>query len=298
LNLLTLDIGGTKTAAAWWQAGQRVLRRELPTPGHANDLLPLIGRLVEGAPAVQRVGAAITGTTDGRRVGALNRHMMAGWDGFALADRLEALLDVPAVLLNDAQAAAWGEYGVRRDGVRDLMFVTVSTGLGAGLVLDGRLRTGMSGLAGHLGHTVAGTAPSGAMATPAGWACSCGRLGCLERRASGTALQQDLAAQGLGDREARQWLSEPHSHQDALAQWVGQATQALAQAIGDAQALLDLQCVLLGGGLGLNPRFFAALQEAIVQLPVRFQVPLAQAQLGADAGLAGMARWLQADDGT
>ena len=288
MDLLTLDIGGTKTAAAWWQAGRQVLRREQPTPGQAEDLIPLIGRLVEGAPAVQQVGAAITGTTDGRRVGVLNRHMIAGWDGFALADRLEALLDVPAVLLNDAQAAAWGEFSLRQDGVRDLMFVTVSTGLGAGLVLDGRLRTGMSGLAGHLGHTVA---------SPAGWACSCGRLGCLERQASGTALQQGLAALGLGDRDARQWLSEPHPHQDALAQWIAQATQALAQALGDAQALLDLQCVVLGGGLGLNPRFLAALQTAMAQLPARFQVPLEPAQLGADAGLAGMARWLQAQGG-
>lgn len=296
MDCLTLDIGGTKTAAAWWRAGKQVLRREEPTPGQAEELMALIGRLTQGAPAVQRVGAAITGTTDGRRVGVLNRHMIGGWDGFALADRLEALLGVPAVLLNDAQAAAWGEFGLRQQPLRDLMFVTVSTGIGAGLVLDGQLRSGLSGLAGHLGHT-GGLAQPAAEADASYLACSCGRFGCLERRASGRALQEALAAQGLGDRDAREWLSEPLPQPAAITQWLAQAAHALAQGLANAQALLDVQCVVLGGGLGLNPRFFQALQDASAQLPARFQVPLQPAQLGADAGLVGMARWLQAREG-
>jgi N-acylmannosamine kinase len=292
MDCLTLDIGGTKTAAAWWHGDDLVLRREAPTPADADALLGLLARLLADAPAVQQVGAAITGTTDGRRVGVLNHHMIAGWDGLPLADRLEQLLGVPALLMNDAQAAAWGEFSARDDGVQDLMFVTVSTGIGAGVVLDGRLRRGRTGLAGHLGH-VAG--PDGALMPRL--ACSCGRRGCLERLASGTALREALAAWGQGERSARDWLSPPHAHVPALQMWLSEATQALAQAIADAHALLDLQVVVLGGGLGMQPRFLQGLRAALARLPARFQRPVEPARLGADAGLHGMARWLQRGGG-
>lgn len=286
---LTLDIGGTKTAAAWWSGdGQLLLRREAPTPGDAEALMAMLAELLRQAPAVERVGAAITGTTDGRRVAALNRHMIDGWDGFPLAERLEHLLGAPAVLLNDAQAAAWGEFRARDDGLCDLMFVTVSTGIGAGVVLDGRLRTGRTGLAGHLGHVGGGTAR-----LPSTVACSCGRGACLERRASGVAMQQDLAARGLGSRSARAWMEPAYRDTPALQDWLDAATHALAQALADAHAMLDLQRVLLGGGLGLHPRFLQGVQAALAALPQRFRVPVEAARLGPDAGLRGMAAWLR-----
>jgi N-acylmannosamine kinase len=288
MDCLTLDIGGTKTAAAWWSAGELRLRREIPTPADAEALMGALSSMLQHAPPIGQVGAAITGTTDGRRVGVLNRHMIAGWDGFPLADRLEQLLRVAAVLLNDAQAAAWGEYCARADGVRDMMFVTVSTGIGAGVVLDGHLRSGRSGLAGHLGHV------GGGVASPAsGASCSCGRGACLERRASGVAMEHDLAALGLGKRSAREWMAPPHQDHPAVQEWLAAATRALALAIADAHALLDLQTVLIGGGLGLHPRFLQGVQAAMEDLPPRFQIPVQAAQLGPDAGLQGMARWLQ-----
>lgn len=287
MDCLTLDIGGTKTAAAWWQGAELCLRRELPTPVDAPALLDLLAQLVQGGPAVQAVGAAVTGVTDGRRIGVLNRTMIAGWDGLPLADHLEQMLSVPAVLLNDAQAAAWGEYRASDDGARDLLFVTVSTGVGAGLVLDGRLRTGSTGLAGHLGHVGGGTAAPGAAA------CSCGRGACLECRASGSAMAQQLAALGLGQRTAREWMDPPHRALPAVQDWIDGAARALAEALADAHALLDLQSVLLGGGLGLHPHFLLAVREAVGRLPSRFRVPVQAARLGRDAGLTGMARWLQ-----
>lgn len=288
MDCLTLDIGGTKTAAAWWSGGELRLRREIPTPAEAEALVAALSQMLQHAPAAARVGAAITGTTDGRRVGVLNRHMIRGWDGFPLADQLEQLLGVPAILMNDAQAAAWGEYGARADGVRDLMFVTVSTGIGAGVVLDGRLRSGSSGLAGHLGHVGGGTASSAS-----GAMCSCGRGACLERRASGVAMEHDLEALGLGKRSAREWMAPSHQHHPAVQSWLAAATRALALALADAHALLDLQAVLIGGGLGLHPQFLQGVQAAVADLPPRFRVPVQAARLGPDAGLQGMARWLQ-----
>ena len=289
MDCLTLDIGGTKTAAAWWHGSELLLRREVPTPGDAEALLAVLSRLLQDAPAVQVAGAAITGTTDGRRVGVLNHHMIAGWDGLPLAERLEQLLGVPVLLLNDAQAAAWGEYCARDDGLRDLMFVTVSTGIGAGVVLDGRLRSGRSGLAGHLGHVGGGIAR-----VSAGAQCSCGRGACLERRASGSAMAHDLAALGLGTRSAREWMAPPHQDHPAVQDWLDAATQALVHSIADAHALLDLQAVLIGGGLGLHPRFLQGVQAGMAALPPRFRIPVQAARLGPDAGLRGMASWLRA----
>lgn len=291
MDCLTLDIGGTKTAAAWWHGSELRLRREEATPAQAEGVLALLARLLHDAPPVQQAGVAVTGITDGRRVAALNRDMIAGWDGLPLADHLEQMLGVPALLLNDAQAAAWGEYRAQDGALQDLMFVTVSTGIGAGLVLDGHLRTGSTGLAGHLGHVSAGAA-GGAGRGPVP-PCSCGRSACLERRASGAALTQDLAALGLGTHAARDWLAPPRADHPALQDWLAQATRALAEALADVQALFDLQGVLLGGGLGLHPRYRAGVAQGLAQLPARFQVPLSPARLGADAALHGMRWWLQ-----
>lgn len=292
MNCLTLDIGGTKTAAAWWQGDVLCLRREEPTAPDAQSLLNQLGRLLQGGPPVRCAGAAVTGVTDGRRVSALNRAMIAGWDGLPLADRLEQLLGVPALLLNDAQAAAWGEYRAVADAPRDLMFVTVSTGIGAGVVLDGLLRSGSGGLAGHLGHI------GGSGGAPLSAGCSCGRGQCLEWRASGSAMARDLAAQGFGQRSAREWLAAPHQNHPAVQAWLDRATRALAMALADAHALLDLRCVLLGGGLGLHPRFLHGVQVAMSGMPERFRVPLQAARLGSDAGLHGMACWLRERFGT
>ncbi|MFO1194584.1 MAG: ROK family protein [Rhodoferax sp.] len=290
MDCLTLDIGGTKTAAAWWQGGLLLQRREEPTAGDAPALLEQLARMLSGGPPVQCVGAAVTGVTDGRRVGVLNRQMIGGWDGLPLAEHLEQLLGVPAWLLNDAQAAAWGEYRARADAPADLLFVTVSTGIGAGIVLDGRLRSGSTGLAGHLGH--GGARAAGGGQAP-GSACSCGRGDCLEWRASGSAMARDLAALGLGLRSARAWMAAPHQDHPAVQDWLDRATRAVAEAIADAHALLDLHGVLLGGGLGLHPRFLQGVQRAMLALPARFRVPVDAARLGSDAGLRGMACWLQ-----
>ena len=88
-------------------------------------------------------------------------------------------------------------------------------------------------------------------------------------------------------------MTSPEHQQPAVQTWLHMATGALAQAIADAHALLDLQGVLLGGGLGLHPLYLQGVQGAMARLPLRFQVPVRPARLGADAGLRGMARWLQ-----
>lgn len=107
---------------------------------------------------------------------ALNPHNLGGLLHFPLVQTLEAIAGLPTLAVNDAQAAAWAEYHALPDDIRDMVFITVSTGVGGGVVCDGKLLTGKGGLAGHLGHT---------LADPHGPVCGCGRVGCVEAIASG-----------------------------------------------------------------------------------------------------------------
>ena len=284
--MLVLDIGGTKVAAARWTDGALHGRRQWPMPATLQGWRETLAAMAGAYPEPDRVAAAVTGVTDGQVLSAVNRQLISFWDGYALADALAQAWHCPAVLLNDAQAAAWGEYhaGGRRAG--NLLFLTLSTGVGGGLVLDGRLRTGPRGLAGHIGHVSATCAPPDDTHL-----CGCGRPDCLVTLASGTALA----------RQASQLSGRPLDAPAVFAGWqagdpvcvrlVTAAAQAVAQELANAHALLDLDEVRLGGSVGLADGMLAAVTLAQSALPALFRVPVAAARLGADAGLIGVGHW-------
>lgn len=283
--MLALDIGGTKIAAAQVIGGQCVERRQLPMPDNEADFLGTVRALCEGRPAFEQIAVAVTGYTDGHTVRGVNGSIIPFWNAFPLGPRLQALLGCRVLILNDAQAAAWGEYTVRsRADCRDLLFMTLSTGVGAGLVLDGRLRTGTQGLAGHFGHA---SLPS---AEPL-LRCGCGRLGCLETLASGTALARRATAAYGRAMTAQQLFQQADAGDARAGHLLNDAARAVAEAIANAQAQLDLQQVLLGGSVGLAPGMAERVQAALADLPALFQLPVERARLGADAGLVGVADW-------
>ena len=202
---LGVDLGSTKTAVALWAVNtevdltgvdapgpERVSRHEWPTlPGGAE---PNIGRiikacraLVDGSPQirVRRLGISGGGPVDPARGLILTIPNQPGWDDVPLAARLSEALSVEAALENDANACAVAEwrYGAGR-GARDVAFLTCSTGIGAGLILDGRLYRGASESAGEVGHVV--VEPDGAE-----WPA--GVRGCLEAYASGAGMARRLA---------------------------------------------------------------------------------------------------------
>ena len=189
MTTLAIDIGGTKLAAALVDDELNLLkRRELPTPASkmpealCSALQELIVPLFARA---QRVAIASTGIISGGVLSAINPHNLGGLLHFPLTQTLEKITGLPALAVNDAQAAAWAEYHALGDECRDMVFITVSTGVGGGVVSNGRLITGNGGLAGHLGHT---------LADPNGPLCGCGRRGCVEAVASGRGMA--AAAQG------------------------------------------------------------------------------------------------------
>ncbi|NRF71557.1 ROK family protein [Aquincola sp. S2] len=276
--VIALDIGGTHSRAALIDDGRIGWRAAVPTPGLAGPdavidaLLQLLAPL-RTPPAVP-VGVAIAGlVVDDDRVTMHNGAVFRGWTGFPLARALRERLDRPVTVINDARAAAWGEhrFGAGR-GCREFLFVTVSTGVGAGLVLDGRLHRAGNGFDAELGETLA----DGGRTT-------------LEDIASGTALTRRALALGFGSAAALCDAAEAGDVR-ADAAW-REGTTALALKLADLAVLLGVRRCAIGGGLGLRSGTLARLQQALDALPPMYRMQLVPAELGADAGLQGAADW-------
>jgi len=281
--ILAIDIGGTKIAVALVADGRVTQRSQVQTPrsGRGADIVEAIAALAETLPLTAQAGVATTGIVDDGHLTALNPSTLPIENGFPLVAALHARLARPLLAINDAQAAAWAEYklGAGR-GAERMAFVTVSTGIGAGLVLDGRLQTGKRGLAGHVGHMVS---------DPSGPPCGCGRRGCIERLASGSAIAV-IAGEMLGKTMTAPEVFALAAAGDQRGNGVlDAAANALAVTLCDLVAALDLQRIVIGGGVGLAEGFLDRLDRAMATQPDIFRRPLVRAALGADAGLVGIA---------
>jgi N-acetylmannosamine-6-phosphate 2-epimerase/N-acetylmannosamine kinase len=269
---LAIDLGGSKIAAALVQGGTILERRQAETPrwNGADAWIDAVLRLTEGWSGFERAGIAVTGLVRDGRWRSLNPATLPVPDDFPLVDLLGRRLGLPVVAGNDAQAAAWGEYRFGAGQGQDLVFLTISTGIGGGIVLGGRLRTGRSGLAGHAGITPIQTAAGIAM---------------LEDVASGNALARRFADQG----------GAPAVAQAAQAgeAWAVAATDDIvvpvALALRRLQLILDPDLILIGGGLGLAPGYLHRLSVHLEQAPPLLRPTIRAAALGADAGLIGIA---------
>lgn len=272
--VLSFDIGGTKTAAALVRSGVILERRETPTGSSIGSLawFDALAALVEGWEGrYLRVGVAATGVVRNGLWSALNPNTLPIPQETRLAAELELRLARPVATFNDAQAAAWGEH-VRGAGQgADMVFVTVSSGIGGGIVLDGRLRTGTGGLAGSLGQ-LRGLP----LATR------------LETRASGFSIASAARIVGRTD-DTRKVFEALAAGEDWAVGIVYDAAASLAAALVDLQQLVDPDIVVIGGGIGLLPPFRRALDDALQTFPAALRPRLRTALLGADAGLVGAA---------
>lgn len=273
---LALDVGGTKLAAGLVDADGRVrARAQVPTAG-PDGAEGLFGRLVRlagevrgsaagGEVVVCGVGSGGPMTAGGEEVSPIN---IPAWRSFPLRSRLAEALGLPVVVDNDAKALALGEGWVgAAAGCRDFVAMVVSTGVGGGIVLDGRLLDGAQGNAGHIGHVVV---------EPDGRTCGCGARGCLEAEASGTAI---AAVTGRPAAEAGAAVVE------RVGTLVGRAVASVAN-------LLDLRLAVVAGSvaLGFGQPFFAAAQAEIdrrARLDFARGTRIRPAALGADGPLVG-----------
>ena len=271
---LGIDIGGTKLAVGIVDDAGAVLTRAVaPTPADDGDAMwSTLCRLVDecrGAHGVSVVGVGCGGpmTAGGELVSPLN---IAGWRDFPLRSRLAGHLGVPVHVDNDAKALARAEGWIGAAvGCQDYLAMVVSTGVGGGIVTDGRLLDGVSGNAGHIGHVIV---------EPEGRQCACGARGCLEAEASGTSV---AAICGRPAADA------PDALRERTGRMVGRAVASVAN-------LLDLRLALVGGSvaLGFGATFFDAARaelERSARLSFSRGVRIEPVGLGADGPLVGAA---------
>lgn len=289
MTTLAIDIGGTKLAAALVDDDLAIrLRRELPTPASKTPeaLREALKALVEPIQhQARRVAIASTGIIREGNLLAINPLNLGGLLHFPLVQTLEEIAGLPTLAINDAQAAAWAEYHAIADEMEDMVFLTVSTGVGGGVVSNGRLVTGSGGLAGHLGHT---------LADPNGPVCGCGRVGCVEAIASGRGIS--AAAQGhLAGCDAKTIFARAAEGDEQACTLVQRSAQVLARLIADTKAVTDCQRVVIGGSVGLAEGYLSQVRAYLTQMPAVYHVELSAAHYRHDAGLLGAALLAQGD---
>jgi glucokinase len=255
-----------------------------PTEGDAEGLFGAITTLADGVLGDERARFLGVGCGGPMRWpdGIVSPLHIPTWRAFPLRARLEERYGVPCVVDNDAKAMAFGEWwrGAGR-GARSLLGVIASTGVGGGIVSDGKLLHGAHGNAGHIGHIVA---------SDDGPHCECGADGCVEAIASGRAI----ATRYAGGVDAARVAARAREGDERARSLFEEAGVALARGIAAAAVLCDLDRVVIGGGVALGAwdLLAPALEDELGQaLRIEFArgLPIHRAVLGASAGLVGAA---------
>lgn len=326
-HVAAIDIGGTKIAGGLVDAAGRVLRgtvRETPAPvsfasaastaapagAAADGVMAAVSEILDELSAapewdeVTAIGIGSAGPVDVER-GTVSPVNIPAWREFPLVARTAehpAVGGRPLTLAGDAVAMAAGEHlhGAAA-GCANALCMVVSTGVGGGLILNGRLIDGSTGNAGHIGHVLVHPDED-----PAEARCQCGAVGCLEAVASGPrlsawAVRRGWRADAPDDRRTGRDLVEDARSGDAIAlSALARAGRALGIAIASATVLCDLELAAIGGGLAeAGPLLFDPLRESLrerVGLGFAQQIRAVPAALGRDVGLVGAAGLIYRSD--
>ncbi|MFG2823729.1 ROK family protein [Kitasatospora sp. NPDC048365] len=298
--LAAVDLGGTKIAGGLVTAGGDLLHQvRVPTPATGTEkelaaavdgVLDLLARHPRWSD-VRAVGVGSAGPVD-IEAGTVSPVNIPAWRGYPLRAQVAdhpAVAGLPVVLGGDAVAMAAAEHwqGAARP-YRNALCLVVSTGVGAGLIIDGRLRTGRTGNAGHLGHISVDFA---------GRACPCGSRGCLEGLASGTAIARTAAEAGWrspdGDTSAGAVAAAAAAGDPVALDAFDRAARALAAGIAATATLVEIDAAVVGGGVaGAGEVLFEPLRRhfaTYATLPFAARTVILPARLGTDAGLVGAA---------
>lgn len=307
-NAIGIDVGGTKVLGGVVSPTGEILataRRDTPREGGKalTQTIADVATELSSKYPVDSIGVSAAGFISSDRQTILATPNIAGWNGVNLVNELTQIIGKRIVLENDANAAAWGEFkfGAGR-GRRDLMMLTLGTGVGGGLILEGSVFRGAFGIGAELGHI---------RLVPDGHLCGCGVRGCLEQYASGSALMRhareainaspdlarNLLARGDGTLEGLKGhhITEAARDEDpvALAAFNTMASY-LGAGIATLCTVIDPSCIVLGGGvIDAGEIFLAPTRKAALSLiPFSGKHPypeIVPAELGNNAGLVGVA---------
>ena len=286
--VLAVDLGGTNTRVAVVDPAGRIVARDVePTARmdeHPGLLVALIRRVESSADATHAV-IGVPGRIDhetGRMEFAPN--LPVHWAPHLNQEELGSRIGIPVSLANDADLAAVGEhrFGAGR-GTKDMLYLTMSTGFGGGVILGGRLLHGRRSLA-EVGHiTIDRRAPEGRRT--------------LEQSASGTAMNRLASEAGIGERGAA-FLELVRTGDPAAAGVWHEVLDAAGAGIASLAHLYSPELIVIGGGLGLNDDLLhepiAAAVAAYGPQDLPAPIRIARAELGDDAGLVGAAGWSEA----
>jgi glucokinase len=303
-----VDVGGTKVLGGVvdeFGSVVKTARRGTPREG-GPALTQAIADVAQELMAqftIDSVGVSAAGFVSSDRKTMLATPNIAGWNGVDLDNELTSLIGLPVVIENDANAAAWGEarFGAGR-GKRHLLMLTVGTGIGGGIIVNGELYRGAFGIAAEIGHI---------RVVPEGHLCGCGARGCFEQYGSGNALMRhareaiaaspdiarNLLSRGDGTLEGLtgQAITDAARDGDAVALAAFNTTaQWLGAGIATLSVILDPECVVIGGGVidAGDVRLEPTRAALVRYMPFAGKHPYPEiigAQLGNEAGLVGVA---------
>lgn len=301
-----IDIGGTKIAGALVDAqGAIILEERVPSPaGDPDAMVDAVVGLIERLSADHEVigaGVAAAGFIDADQSTIIYAPNIS-WRNEPFKAKLEAKLDIPVIIENDANAAAWAEfrYGAGR-GYKHMIMLTIGTGVGGAVIADSRMLRGGFGIAGELGHI---------RVVPNGLLCGCGQHGCLESYASGSALLRAAKALAASGEPEGQRLREIETEAGQLTglevykailendpgalRVLRELGSWLGQAIGSLVAVLDPEMVVIGGGVSAaGDLLLDPIREAYrAHLPAqgfRPELKITAAEFVNDAGVVGAA---------
>ena len=300
-----VDIGGTKVAAGSVNAGGQILSQvRLPMSSQSSAeagleaVLNSIDHATRGSSKIAGIGICSPGPLDPATGIILNPPNLPCWRNFRLAEAVQNAYPVAVKVDNDANAAALAEtrWGAAR-GYNNVFYATIGTGIGTGIVLDGKIFHGRTGAAGEGGHN---------SIDYRGPTCGCGKPGCIEVLASGNAIARRAReriragapstmveiAGGNIDAIRGETVGKAFLAGDPFAsQLIKETIQMLAVWLANMIDLLDPEVIVMGGGAAtLYQPFYEELRERIAQLTVNprsAEVPVLSARYGADSGIAG-----------
>ncbi len=270
--VLSIDIGGTKTMAALVGGSSVLDEIVVPTERDAGPdawLAKIFECTSNWRDRYTKIGIAVTGFIEGNSWSALNPATLPIPERYPLVDRVQVLFGKPAHAINDAQAAAWGEYRFGAGAGRNLVFLTISTGIGGGIVINGKP---LSGLAGHFGLI---RSPSQGQAP-------------FEDQTSGRWIASEALSAGY-PVDAIEVFERARNGESWAADIVSRSAHRAAILCRDIQLMLDPDLIVIGGGIGLAQGYIDLMRGHLMELPPRVTPRLVAAKLGSRAGIIGAA---------
>jgi N-acetylmannosamine-6-phosphate 2-epimerase/N-acetylmannosamine kinase len=271
-GVLAIDIGGTKILAALVEGGAVTRELKVPTAQEAGPDA-WIAAIAEGVKdwrgQFSRVGIAVTGLINNGLWSALNPATLGIPQDYPLVDKLTETFGVPVFAANDAQAAAWGEHRFGAGENEDVVFLTISTGIGGGVVVNGKPMLGLAGHFGLLRSPSRGVAPIEDEVS--------GRWIAAEARKAGHAIEAPEVFAAA--RNGESWAKEI----------VLASARKVALLCQDIQLMFDPKRIVIGGGIGLAEGYLDLIRQQFPQVQPRLRPTLVAARLGSHAGAIGVA---------